>query len=196
MQTFNQLVNNTNIPVLEYNFYLRAVRRGGDWMDMEAAVVNLKDCTKVFNEHGVKSWLQFGTLLGAIRDGCLIPHDKDVDVGVFRKDTMLLVDVFKELCKDYNFEFIRNVCLDSTVSLMRNDEYIDFYVFNECAIWYMCVMIPEVCIFKDYQLNDLQTIRFLGMDFNVPKDYEDMFVKWYGDDWRVPIKEKSAYYKD
>ena len=114
-------------------------------------------------------------------------------MGVFRKDTLLIAEALKELCEGYGFTLIRNVALDSIVTLMRDDEYIDFYVFNECAIWYLCLMAPDVCVFKDYQLDNLQTVKFQGMEFNVPLDYEKDFVIWYGDNWRTPTKGKYAF---
>ncbi len=193
MKTFNQLINDTDVFGIDYPFKLRTVRRGGNWMDVEKCNANLMDCAKVLNEYGVKSWLQFGTLLGAVRDGKLISYDTDVDIGVFRKDTLKIAKAMKKLCRNYHFTLIRNVALDSTITLMRDDEYVDFYVFNECAIWYICLMSPEVCVYKDYQLNKLQTIKFLGMNFSVPLDYEKDLVLWYGEGWKIPVREKPAY---
>ncbi len=40
----------------------------------------------VFNEHGVKYWIDGGTLLGAVRHGGMIPWDDDADIEVFEAD--------------------------------------------------------------------------------------------------------------
>ena len=37
-------------------------------------------------KEGVKYWIDYGTLLGAVRDGNIIPWDKDMDVGVYHHD--------------------------------------------------------------------------------------------------------------
>jgi len=190
LKTFNQLINDTDVFGINYPFALRTVRRGGEWIDIDICNKNLLDCNEVFKEHKVLMWLMFGTLLGASRDGKLMNYDTDVDVGIFRRDTIKAAAAMKDLCKNHGFKLIRNVTLDSTITLMRDDEYVDFYVFNECAIWYLLLMEPEVCVLKDYQLNDLQTIQFLGTEFYIPNDCEKDFSIWYGDTWRTPIKGK------
>ncbi len=40
-------------------------------------------CKKVMGDIGVHFWLSNGTLLGAVREKDLIPHDNDMDVGVW-----------------------------------------------------------------------------------------------------------------
>lgn len=47
---------------------------------------------KVCNAHNLKWWVDGGTLLGAVRDGKMIPWDDDVDVTMPRED-------YDELCK-------------------------------------------------------------------------------------------------
>ncbi len=40
----------------------------------------------VLAERGILHWLDFGTLLGAVRDGTLIPWDHDADFGILARD--------------------------------------------------------------------------------------------------------------
>ena len=44
------------------------------------------DLMDVLDEYNVKHWLGFGTLLGCLRDGGVIPWDDDVDICLFRED--------------------------------------------------------------------------------------------------------------
>ncbi len=192
MKTFNQLVNNTDEEKIDYPFNLRLARRDSNRINLGISSENLVIANRVFKKHGVDMWLMFGTLLGAVRDGFLIPHDSDTDVGIFRKDTLAAAEAMKELVREYGFKFIRNVTLDNTISLMRFDEYIDFHPFTEQAIWYLLLTDPGIVVFKDYQLNDLDTIFFLGENFYVPRHYESDLEIWYGLDWRTPIKGRQA----
>jgi hypothetical protein len=47
-------------------------------------------------EAGISHWLDFGSLLGAVRDGQLIPWDSDVDFGYLEEDHDAVVDT---LCR-------------------------------------------------------------------------------------------------
>ena len=51
-------------------------------MDEEMCVENLKEIKRILDDAGVKYWLDFGTLLGAVRDGKFIPWDTDIDLGM------------------------------------------------------------------------------------------------------------------
>ncbi|WP_031933946.1 LicD family protein [Candidatus Hepatobacter penaei] len=48
--------------------------------------VTLAVLTRIFDDHGVTWWACGGTLLGAIRNGGIIPTDDDIDLCVFEKD--------------------------------------------------------------------------------------------------------------
>jgi len=51
---------------------------------IEAEKINfLKRIVKMFDENNVDYWLEFGTLLGCVRDHSFIPWDSDIDIGVF-----------------------------------------------------------------------------------------------------------------
>jgi len=41
----------------------------------------LRYTAQTFNEHGISYWLDYGTLLGAAREGAIIPHEFDVDLS-------------------------------------------------------------------------------------------------------------------
>lgn len=50
----------------------------------------LIEIDKVCKRHGITYWLDYGTLLGAVRHGGFIPWDDDADLCVFKKDSSIL----------------------------------------------------------------------------------------------------------
>jgi hypothetical protein len=40
----------------------------------------------LLSRHGILHWLDYGTLLGAVREGALIPWDEDFDLGILARD--------------------------------------------------------------------------------------------------------------
>ena len=55
----------------------------------------------VAQKHGIQIWLDYGSLLGAIRHGGYIPWDDDIDVCVFRADYVRLLEVLKAELPEY-----------------------------------------------------------------------------------------------
>ena len=62
----------------------------------------LKTIDKVCKKHNIEYWLDFGTLLGAVRHGGFIPWDDDVDICMMAKD-------YEKFCAVAEKEF-KNTC--------------------------------------------------------------------------------------
>ena len=50
-------------------------------MEMTVAETVLKEAKQILDELGIVFFLRHGTWLGAIREGCLIAWDDDLDIG-------------------------------------------------------------------------------------------------------------------
>lgn len=62
--------------------------------ELSTEMMNFID--KVSTKHGLSYWLDFGTLLGAVRHEGFIPWDDDVDLAMMRKDFDRFQIVFQE----------------------------------------------------------------------------------------------------
>lgn len=92
---------------------------------------------KMLRDNGIRFWLDFGTLLGAVRNGKIIPWDYDIDISIFNNDTKRLLDVFSKNGIKQNNNTEGN---EFAISVDANAEYVRiiriFYssntkVFNE-----------------------------------------------------------------
>lgn len=57
---------------------------------------------KICRKYGLRYWLDFGTLIGAVRHNGFIPWDDDVDVGMPRKDYEKFLNIVKNFPKEHN----------------------------------------------------------------------------------------------
>ena len=77
-------VNITSLPPIK-----------GQGRDIQLANLEiLKEIDYICRKNGLNYWLDFGTLLGAIRHKGFIPWDDDIDLGMMRCDHDKLIEIF------------------------------------------------------------------------------------------------------
>ncbi|MCM1109237.1 MAG: hypothetical protein NC388_09355 [Clostridium sp.] len=150
----------------------------------------------LFHKIGVDVYLNFGTLLGAVREGGLIKGDSDVDVYVEDEQTMYdnlqyLSDNGLKLCRMFKRE-----CYSFKADV-GTTAYIDVYIKRPCgkfSIWAYrnCILHRNVTPKKFFEKGSRE-IEFLGIKCKCVKDPEDLLAFWYGDTWRIPVKSHEAF---
>jgi cytidyltransferase-like protein len=156
------------------------------------------------NSAGVPTWLEYGSALGAVRDGGFAKSDNDIDLGVWWKDWDRMKEVvsgFEASCHfiycDSGGQFchVKNIINGSEIELPR----VEIFGFHEDGVksapinyWGDDYWKPAF-VSKAYYQKNLKKIKFEGLDFLVSKyaeKYLDHIYKDVGGEgmtWRTPV---------
>lgn len=147
---------------------------------------------KLLAKKGLKLYLTFGTLLGAVREHTFIKGDTDVDTYVTDEDTLYslipyLYDNNLKLCrmrKGVIYTFRAN-----------KHSYIDIYILRPLkhSIWSLyCLSLANNITPKKYFVDEQEVVLF-DEKFYCPLNPERLLEFWYGRDWRIPQSKKGQY---
>jgi tetratricopeptide (TPR) repeat protein len=128
-----------------------------------------------------------GTLLGAIRGGDFMNHDKDMDFGIEASVTPAMLDA--ALSVDSRFRRITDLSEDNILPAYRFEGYaaIDFFRLyrEDNALWYGLKWQGHLVQWR-HQPFGFRDFTFLGIPAKIPDDGERYLRECYGENWRVP----------
>lgn len=161
---------------------------------------------KIFNENKIIYWLDYGTLLGAVRNGAIIDYDDDCDIGVLRQDfekILKLSDTFRLagycLLTYFYPDFIR---LDFS---RENDLHVDIFIWEFTRLMFDNDPIERIVLnrtsylpkdekkgkhFPAYFLFPMEKIKLSGYDFYCPTNPKRFVEFRYGSNWQIPIIDR------
>jgi len=196
-------INNKKVEILKNNiasgkaknmnyFYKRTDK------DKETLIADIKRVEKLFKEEfGVQMYLVAGTLLGAVREKDFIPYDYDVDLGYVstKRSHKEVVDEWRYIvCRLSEIDYLKRAFFPGHLHCKTEHKYtLDVWTtFNRRGKYFM---IPAI----NGELNSsvlypLRTIKFRGVQFNVPSNYEKILSYMYNK-WETPLMENWKTFK-
>jgi hypothetical protein len=178
-------------------YSINIIRINQDWNDFyanknsfnrEVAFENLIDIISVYRKYDIDSFAIFGTLLGLVREGELLVHDHDVDIGFFDYDLVKLINVHPELVR-IGFRILRESENSETITYERNDEYVDLYLFSSFDERPQSKNLAA--FFPRKYILPLRKEEIFSKSIYLPNKSKKLLRKLYGPLWRLENKDSS-----
>lgn len=155
--------------------------------------------TKIFREYRIPYFIHSGTLLGAVRENNIIPHDDDIDIAIYPEDKdFLLSKEFNEEIRNYNLktEMVLQKDIDKEIIKLKylkadHGIFLDIFVFEdtEDRTQYrapLCRRIWPRGYFTKEEMYPLKKYQLRHLEVFGPKDPIPYLKRHYGEDWKIP----------
>jgi hypothetical protein len=155
-----------------------------------AAEDALIDINNHLKKKGLKPFLMSGTLLGYARQGELLAHDKDVDIGIIGWENQFTVAEALLEAGHYKLDLTQltghNRFLMSAQDL-KNGMAIDIFLFHEKDDHFLHGIDFDMNFTQNFKFSkfELKEIEFLDENFYVPANIDQNLKENYGD-WKTP----------
>ena len=159
-------------------------------MNAAHALANLVAARDALTACGARPFLVDGTLLGAIREGDFIAHDRDTDMGCFIEDHVAgMIPAMKRAGfrigkrfgapgRGLEYAFRRHA--------IKLDVF--FYYSDEAGSFHAAWKNGQPIRYSYWPFG-LAPVEFMGETFLAPDDPERFLATKYGPDWRTPVTD-------
>jgi hypothetical protein len=179
---------------------------GGGGTRPECCTRHLVELTRfaddLLTRHGALHWLDYGALLGAVREGALIPWDNDVDFGVLARDMDKLTDLAGEVrAAGYHLDGSDPFGVIRISYSKLNEQHVDLIPWYESEGVLTTTLPGEIewLGMGDHQsfprgfIDKLQDVRLYGERFPAPSPVDRFLAEHrYGPDYMRPGRTMTS----
>ena len=154
----------------------------------------------LLEERGIRHWLDWGTLLGAVRDHAFIPWDSDVDFGILEEDAPAVLALRDEIERAGYAMSVDGATIQVFYSEL-NHASVDVYVWtrqdglltyreSDFMIW---PGMHDRTAFPPAYLDRLERVSLHGREFWAPSPVDRFLSEHrYGPDYMTPVRPVTA----
>lgn len=145
---------------------------------------------------GTDWWLEFGTLLGLIRENKIIDWDNDLDVGV-KKESFAeeKINDVKRKCSEFGFNLMykEDEKLYKIIYGEKNYLFCDIWIFQRLEGGIMSAVSPATqAVHEESFTIDKEILNFNNKSYFIPKNINEFLTMRYGPDWKKPIQSMRS----
>lgn len=173
---------------------------------MKNGLKTITEMGEVLEEAGYNYFVDFGTLLGIVREGQLISHDLDIDIGILLEQEkkmenlrelletngFIRTEYFTYLDKIVEESYVKNkVKIDIFYYELEDDQMYCYFSFRDDSTVYQNDFehtASKLYFSRVTEIEHLSTETFIVA---IPKNSEKVLEEKYGKNWRVPDKNYS-----
>jgi len=148
----------------------------------------LKDVVKVLEEHQIEYFISFGTLLGAVRHGGMIPWDTDIDIVVSEEGqakAYALLQQFYSHQYDISIDKYKGMVGDIVrINYSKvNHLHIDIFIYQQPDNHTVYLGLQETLAYD--VIFPLKPITFYDLSLYAPNDSDTFLKHFFGEDYRT-----------
>lgn len=162
---------------------------GAPRFDPAHAVTVLKEIIAILEAAGLEPFLAAGTLLGFMREGRPLPHDRDIDIGLVAGARGAL-DVASLIREHPRLMLARNARAgDRYFGLLHDGVGVDIFLHTRTGDHLVCGLShwPGDIQWR-FSGFDLRSADFNVASFRIPSNVDRYLAESYGPTWRSPDK--------
>lgn len=155
----------------------------------------------IFEKNNIDAFLDFGSLLGIIRNKKFMEYDDDIDYGiivnkdfswenieqVLEKNNIYKVRQFKynNMITEQTYKY-ENLTVDLFACFPENENLISYFYYRENGIIYNSKYEYNVASLRLYKFEETEIINIDNLKCRIPKNAEKYLASIYSENWKIP----------
>ena len=155
----------------------------------------------IFEENKIDAFLNFGSLLGMVRDNKFMEYDDDIDYGII-VDKKFSWENIEKILEQNNIYKVRqfkynnviteqtykyeNLTIDLFACFPEKENLISYFYYRENVVIYNSKYEYSVASLKLYKFNNTKIIDIGNSKYKIPENAEEYLASIYSNDWKVP----------